>query len=669
MMTDAQAHGRWHPLGDGYQPQPGDWVLFEHHVEVVTSYSGGVLDSIGADSAPEPLGQRPLHTGSLAAAGRGRLHRQRQPRAAGVGGARRHRAGDTRRGSAAADESHVAARRRRRRASAPAAPAASGTAGAAAGDRGQAASTPAAERRRRAAASGTSPPVRRRAAARRRAGHARRPTASAAATAGAASRARASSRRRRARPAPAYRGTPPGSAPVARPTWTTPAANTGGSAVAVPRHGLAGCGRARGEPGRDAPAAHPTAPPATAAGCHRRRQPDAAPPTPAATATASPTATQRPPRLPPRARRRESRRSPEQYRQYAAPAQATPGTRSQQAFISLVAPGAEAAQQRWGVPAAVTIAQAIDESAWGKSQLAADYHNLFGIKGAGPAGSVELPTSEFYNGQWVTIDAPFRVYHNVAESIADHAELLATSGYYQRAMADRAVPDAFANDLTGVYATDPDYGANLIAIMKLYNLYRFDEPGAPRPRRRRRRRPPAPTAAPSRPAAPARRPGQPARQPPRRPGSDRPARRRSRPATPGARPDAAGDRGAGAPAAGGHSGSRRRPSRPPSATAGAARTAAHERGRAERGGRNVARQDGPASTRHRLARRAASASIPGLPAPPPPPPARPPPPPAPTATAGSRHRRATATAAVNYQRQPAGARRRPPGTSRSSPRA
>ena len=172
---------------------------------------------------------------------------------------------------------------------------------------------------------------------------------------------------------------------------------------------------------------------------------------------------------------------PGQYRQYAAPAQATPGTRAQQAFISLIAPGAEAAQQRWGVPAAVTIAQAIDESAWGKSQLAADYHNLFGIKGAGPAGSVDLPTSEFYNGQWVNIEAPFRVYHNVAESIADHAELLATSGYYQRAMADRTVPDAFANDLTGVYATDPDYGASIIAIMKLYNLYRFDSPATAAP--------------------------------------------------------------------------------------------------------------------------------------------------------------------------------------------
>ena len=106
------------------------------------------------------------------------------------------------------------------------------------------------------------------------------------------------------------------------------------------------------------------------------------------------------------------------------------------------------------------------------------YHNLFGIKGSGPAGSVTLPTQEYENGQWVTIDAQFRVYHNDAESIADHAELLATSGYYTRAMADRAVPDAFANDLTGVYATDPDYGANLIALMKLYNLYQFDSPTA-----------------------------------------------------------------------------------------------------------------------------------------------------------------------------------------------
>ena len=66
------------------------------------------------------------------------------------------------------------------------------------------------------------------------------------------------------------------------------------------------------------------------------------------------------------------------------------------------------------------------------------------------------------------------MYHNVAESIADHSQLLATGASYQQAMADRHLPDAFATDLTGVYATDPQYGANLIAIMRLYNLYRYN---------------------------------------------------------------------------------------------------------------------------------------------------------------------------------------------------
>ena len=52
VLQDAEAHGRWHPLGDGYQPQPGDWVLFDNHVEVVTKYADGTLDTIGGDSLP-----------------------------------------------------------------------------------------------------------------------------------------------------------------------------------------------------------------------------------------------------------------------------------------------------------------------------------------------------------------------------------------------------------------------------------------------------------------------------------------------------------------------------------------------------------------------------------------------------------------------------------------
>ncbi len=106
---------------------------------------------------------------------------------------------------------------------------------------------------------------------------------------------------------------------------------------------------------------------------------------------------------------------------------ATSGTATwaQQAFIGEIAPGAVAAQQRYGVPAAVTIAQAIDESGWGQSSLAAKDHNLFGIKGTGPAGSDTQPTQEYENGRLVARSASFRVYHSIAESIDDHGRLLA----------------------------------------------------------------------------------------------------------------------------------------------------------------------------------------------------------------------------------------------------
>ena len=69
VLQDAQAHNRWHPLGDGYQPQPGDWVMFDGHVEVVTRYSAGTLYTIGGDSSPNLSVNAHTFTGPLAAQG------------------------------------------------------------------------------------------------------------------------------------------------------------------------------------------------------------------------------------------------------------------------------------------------------------------------------------------------------------------------------------------------------------------------------------------------------------------------------------------------------------------------------------------------------------------------------------------------------------------------
>ena len=70
----------------GTLPQPGDWVLFDHHVEVVTSYSDGVLHTIGANATPDYTVDAHAFSGSLAADGvAGFVDNGHLPRATGSG--------------------------------------------------------------------------------------------------------------------------------------------------------------------------------------------------------------------------------------------------------------------------------------------------------------------------------------------------------------------------------------------------------------------------------------------------------------------------------------------------------------------------------------------------------------------------------------------------------
>ena len=251
---------------------------------------------------------------------------------------------------------------------------------------------------------------------------------------------------------------------------------------------------------------------------------------------------------------------------------------AQQAFINAVAPGAMATQRRYGVPAAVTIAQAIDESGWGQSMLATNDHNLFGIKGTGPAGSDVQPTEEYENGQWITTNAPFRVYHNVAQSIEDHGRaagdqrlLHAGHGQPQQPGRVRERPDRRLRHQSRVRRRSHQPHA---AVQPVPLRRRAAEPGArrarPSPGRTATPRParPSPGPAPSssapsgsspsarsgtharrrpRPAAPSRHPPRPSqrRAPPSRPRprrSHRRARRGQRRPRPGPRRPAPGPR-------------------------------------------------------------------------------------------------------------------------------
>lgn len=73
------------------------------------------------------------------------------------------------------------------------------------------------------------------------------------------------------------------------------------------------------------------------------------------------------------------------------------------AFVEMLGAAARSSKAQTGVPAAITVAQAILESGWGESQLARRANNYFGIKGVGSDGVVWMPTTEYVE-QTVLVD-------------------------------------------------------------------------------------------------------------------------------------------------------------------------------------------------------------------------------------------------------------------------
>lgn len=152
---------------------------------------------------------------------------------------------------------------------------------------------------------------------------------------------------------------------------------------------------------------------------------------------------------------------------------------AQQTFLKQAEGAAVAAKSQTGVPASVTVAQAILESDWGRSTLATGASNYFGIKamgGLGNDGVVWLPTSEFNaDGQEYQTISPFRAYKSLTDSLVDHDRLLSGLARYAPAMQAASDPRQFAQLLSQAgYSTDPSYADKLIALMDSYNLYGLD---------------------------------------------------------------------------------------------------------------------------------------------------------------------------------------------------
>lgn len=146
--------------------------------------------------------------------------------------------------------------------------------------------------------------------------------------------------------------------------------------------------------------------------------------------------------------------------------------------------GALEAQQKYGVPASVTLAQIIQESGGkyegGLSGLAYNYNNLFGVKSGSSwnGASVALPTTEYKNGSAYKTTANFRIYNSIAESIDDHGRLLNTTTYTTKTAGAKNL-DEYVKAMGGVYATDPNYANSLLKIIKDNNLTQYDDGSLP----------------------------------------------------------------------------------------------------------------------------------------------------------------------------------------------
>ncbi|MCK9248981.1 MAG: glucosaminidase domain-containing protein [Solirubrobacteraceae bacterium] len=156
------------------------------------------------------------------------------------------------------------------------------------------------------------------------------------------------------------------------------------------------------------------------------------------------------------------------------------------AFIKAAGPLARQSFAKTKVPASVSLAQGILESASGT--LTAGANNYFGIKaqtvdakkgdfrwGAQAVGCVHKPTYEEERGRLVRQIGQFRMYTGAKASFDDHGMFLVENSRYAKAFRYSAKPDRFAREIHRAgYATDSSYSRKLIKLMKDEKLYAYD---------------------------------------------------------------------------------------------------------------------------------------------------------------------------------------------------
>ena len=144
-------------------------------------------------------------------------------------------------------------------------------------------------------------------------------------------------------------------------------------------------------------------------------------------------------------------------------------TASRQKYIEEHAAEAMEQMRRYGIPASITLAQGIIESAEGKSMLSRTANNHFGVKGE-------------FNGQFVRADddkpnEKFKKYDNVGQSYEDHSKVLMADRYqkYTRNLSADDYKGWAAGIKAGGYATAKNYVSTIVGVIEGANLQKYDQ--------------------------------------------------------------------------------------------------------------------------------------------------------------------------------------------------
>lgn len=147
---------------------------------------------------------------------------------------------------------------------------------------------------------------------------------------------------------------------------------------------------------------------------------------------------------------------------------------TQTSFLETIKPYVIADMKQSKILASLTASQALIESNKGNSGLATKGNNLFGIKGKYNGQSVNMLTTEYYNGVATKVYADFRKYPSWAESIADHSALFNKNARYKNLRNCQDYEEACINVKKDGYATSPTYTSTLINPIKKYKLWMWD---------------------------------------------------------------------------------------------------------------------------------------------------------------------------------------------------